>query len=228
MKPKIELINPDHLDPDFYYTNPIISNSGLGSFWAKLIGIQGMKAGEQTLRFGQLMHLGLYEAEAFRKAEMPACSKTLNKLNRMIAAGRKTPVLSGFLKNKATVYEKPYYAIINGVPVKVKPDAFIPNSRLGHDAKSTATNSLKAFYESMLEYKYFRQAALYMDATGAKNWYFTGISKTEPHQTFIIDCSKYKGEVKQGRIEYLELLRLYVQYHPNYLQNAYKELKLIR
>lgn len=230
-KPTIELLDCDFLDPDLYYTNPIISNSGLGSFWCKLIGTQAMKAKPETLRFGNLMHLGLYQQYEFMSSkeyvdfysrQNIGYDKTFRQCERMIEAGRKTPVLGGFLKNKATIYEKPYYAIINGVPVKVKPDAFIPKSRLGHDAKSTATNSLEAFLVSMKEYGYWRQAALYMDATGAKNWYFTAICKAEPHKTFIIDCSKYKAEVQQGRIEYLEFLRLYVQYHPNYLKNAYE------
>lgn len=222
MKPKIQLLDPVHLDPDQYYSNPIISNSGLGAFWAKLSDSSGMSAKPETLIFGQNMHLGIYEPEKLIHQD----TKEFRKCLRMVEAGRKTPVLSGFLKNKETVYEKPYYALIDGVPVKVKPDAFIPKSRLGHDAKSTATNSLEAFLESMKKYGYWRQAALYMDATGGRNWYFTAISKTEPHKTFIVDCKQYKAEVKQGRIEYREFLRLFVKYNPNYLKEAFNYLKI--
>jgi hypothetical protein len=219
VKTKIQLINPD-----FYYTNPIISNSGLGSFKSKLIGTQGMKAGFATLLFGQLMHMAIYEPEEYNKAEKMPSDKLTRQCERMAEAARKTPVLAGFLKDKRTVYEKPYYAIINGVPVKVKPDALL--GKIGHDAKSTACRTFDEFISKFVEYGYWRQAALYMDATGGRNWLFTGITKSEPHKTFLVDCSKFKAEVKAGRIEYLELLRLYVQYHPDYLKKAFEYLKL--
>lgn len=226
MKPKIELLNADHLDHSQYYSNPIISNSGLGGFYNKLTDAKAMNAKPETLFFGQLMHLGLYEAEAYANTPKTLPAKLQAQCERMIAAGRKTPVLSGFLKDKRTVFEKPFYAIINGVPVKVKPDAFIPNSRLGHDAKSTAKTTLEGCLESMEEFRYWRQAALYTDATGGKNWLFTFITKSEPCKTFLVDCSKHKDKIKEGREEYQELLKLYAEMHPDYISKAKKYLSI--
>lgn len=228
MKISVVPVDSSFLDPEEYYRNPIVSNSGLGAFLSKVTDSQGMNAKPETLRFGQLMHLGLYEYDEFKQSPeaLSEPTKSFRQCLRMIEAGRKTPVLSGFLKNPNTVYEVPYYAIINGVPVKVKPDAFIQTTRFGHDAKSTATTKLDDFIESFKKYGYWRQAALYTLATLGKNWYFTGISKTEPHKTFIVDCSKFKAEMKQGRIEAIELLRMYSELHPNYIETAKKYLRI--
>lgn len=212
-----------------YYKSPLLSNSECSKLYAELQGVPGMKAKAATLRTGQLLHLAIYQepdfiaTPEFRDTALGldgASPVTINLVQRMARAAKdKCPVLRSFLNNKTVRFEEPiavYFANL-GCYVKVKPDASTRN-RAGkivylHDAKSTATTSLAAFLETFKTYGYWRQAVLYMAATGAKNMFFTGISKSEPHQVWTVSAKEHKAELAAAKAELLDIIDAFLQFN---------------
>jgi hypothetical protein len=199
-----------------YYQVPVLNNSGLSDFRNKLFGLPSFNVGAQTLRTGQLVHLAVYQPHLFN--QMAAAERT-NDIYKLASCARKCSVLQTFLKNPKTLYEQDIYALWDGlVPVKVKPDAHVPKL-YGHDLKTTATKTKAEFVEKFEQYGYWRQAAFYSAVTGCKGYFFTGVSKANGN-TFLIDVSQYKAQMKQGKIEVAELIRLYVEQYPKYIPKA--------
>jgi hypothetical protein len=229
-----------------YYKSPLLSNSAVSAFYAELLGLRGMKAKAATLRTGQLLHLATYqEADFIATAEVTdlkaggdANIKTLNLVQRMAAAAKHPisgcPVLRSFLNNKLTRYEVPVAALLDkpAVYFKVKPDAALYN-RAGtkitylHDLKSTATTNKTAFLETFTEYGYWRQAFIYMFVTGAKNMFFTGVSKAEPHQIYTVDCKNYKAEIAEAKQQMLSAIETWLEAHPKHLERCQKYLNTL-
>lgn len=212
-----------------YYKTGILSKSGLWEFKAKLEGQKLMKAKPETLRFGQLFHEAIYEPTLFVSSdEYIRARATANPKNsevkliyhvcRMAEAAKKDLILAQFLKHKEARFEQPRWALVNGVPIQIKMDCFIPNNI--HDAKSTACTTYDAFVQSCSEYGYWEQAALYKMVSGVKNMYFLGVAKAEPHKTFPVDCSKFKAEMKAAQANILGLIDMYCQVKPNYCKTA--------
>lgn len=217
-----------------YYKTGILSKSGLWEFKAKLEGQKLMKAKPETLRFGQLFHEAIYEPALFvstdeyiraRVTANPKNSdvKLIYHVCRMAEAAKKDLILAQFLKDKNSKFEQPVWALINDVPIQIKMDCF--NGRYIHDAKSTACNTFDSFLQTCVEYGYFEQAALYKMVSGAKNMYFLGVSKSEPHKTFPVDCSKFKKEMKEATENILFLIETYCKLNKKYVENSLKNWK---
>lgn len=194
--------------PADYYQVPVLNNSGLSAFRNKLLGLPTFKVSEATLRKGQLVHLAVYQPHL-----LPA-EETTSEILKLAAYAMKCKVLGKFITDSRTVFEEDIYALWEGkIPVKVKPDARLIKD--GHDLKTTATKTRLDFLDKFSEYGYWRQAYFYRTVTGCKHYFFTGISKVN-FNTFLIDVSQYKAEMKQAKEEVHELIKLYVQQYPSY------------
>jgi len=161
-----------------------------------------------TLDGGNAFHLMTYQPDISNSYINCISLKEIAMFSRMATVARKTPVISAFIKNKNTEYEKEYFFDIAGMPFKAKLDAVLP--LYWHDLKSTACKTESSFKEAFFNFGYDRQAAIYMTATG-KYGYFTGVSKTEPHSTFLIDTSKYKKDIKKALEAVIELGQMYLK-----------------
>jgi|SRR6478609_873932 len=72
------------------------------------------------------------------------------------------------------------------------------------DLKSTITTTKKAFIASMD----FLQVAMYMAATGLKDFYYIGVTKTFPIKIFIFNAKDYPDRVKAAQYELKKYLPL--------------------
>jgi hypothetical protein len=198
--------------PTDYYDVPVLNNSGLSQFRAKLLGLPSFNVSEATLRKGQLVHLAVYQPLLLPAEELSS------EITKLAVYAKKCRTLQAFLSDPRTVYEQDTYALWEGkVPVKVKPDARLPI--MGHDLKTTACKTRLDFLDKFGEYGYWRQAYFYRTVTGCKHYFFTGISKAN-FNTFLVDVSQFKVEMKQAKEEVHELIKLYVQQYPKYPQTA--------
>jgi hypothetical protein len=194
--------------PTDYYQVPVLNNSGLSAFRNKLLGLPSFNVSEATLRKGQLVHLAVYQPELLPMQEGVA------EILKLAAYAMKCRVLQSFITDPKTVFEQDVYALWEDrIPVKVKPDARRGNA--GHDLKTTATKTRLDFLDKFDEYGYWRQAYFYRTVTGCKHYFFTGISKVN-FNTFLIDVSQHKAEMKQAKEEVHELIKLYVQQYKSY------------
>jgi hypothetical protein len=202
-----------------------------------------MKAKAATLRTGQLLHLATYQPLEFNATdEVTNCLRrgtehlyTINLVQRMAREAKaKCPVLKSFLEGKNTAYERPVAAYIEKLDlyVKVKPDAMLFNRSNKptylHDLKSTACNNRAAFLDTFKTYGYWRQTVLYKAATGAKNMFFTGVSKSEPHQIWTINTADYKPELKRAKAELLDIFDTYLQLNSKHAARCQQFLESIK
>lgn len=220
--------------PADYYSLPLLSNSGIAAFEAKLHELPAFSVSQQTLRKGQLVHLATYQPEDFQKcpevlgyanseAQIQANWKLLGEVRNLSDIAKATPIIKTYLGHKKAQFEQDIFCLIQlpdgrKVPVKIKPDAMIP----GHinDLKTTACSTREQFLEKFIEYKYFRQAWLYMTGTGCKNFTFLGVSKTKLGTTFLVDMKDHKKEVKEAGEVVLDLIRCYLERHPDYIRKS--------
>lgn len=106
---------------------------------------------------------------------------------------------------KSGVFEDEFKKKVYGVNTLGYLDHWCKKRKIVTDLKSTRLTSHNQFVESMD----FLQAALYLYVTGAKEFYYVGISKTAPHNVFIFAVSEYPGKLMDARLQ-LEYLLKYI------------------
>lgn len=232
---KIQLVNIAGVAD--YFAAPVLSNSRLkGAI---------LKASPETLRTGQLLHLAVYEPDAFKSsAEYVAYATTavptpaarqMQLVLRMAATARGNAIVGYFLDNPAARFEQEVYALLSAVPglankvaipFRMKADSLLYTCpqrlkcKTAQDLKSTATRTREAFIATFDEYGYWMQAHIYQLITGAKKFYFIGVSKSEPHQTFTVDTSKHPEQMAEAKRLFPLMLRRYLEQNPDYLVTA--------
>lgn len=112
---------------------------------------------------------------------------------------------------KGTICEKTEFAKLNGVLVKYTPDAVQPR-KIGIDLKTTACSELAEFIYKAFEYGYFRQGETYSRAAKLKEFYIIGITKSAPHQVFIVRIGEFKKYMAYAKQELDFLLYFYKNY----------------
>lgn len=75
------------------------------------------------------------------------------------------------------------------------------------DLKTTKCKNKKAFADSMD----FLQAAFYLRATGAKDFYYIGICKEAPHEIFIFNVWEYRNRMLEAHREMERLCKYIVK-----------------
>lgn len=220
-----------------YFAAPVLSNSRLkGAI---------LKASPETLRTGQLLHMAVYEPDAFTSspehvayattAVATPAARQMQQILRLAAVSRANPLVSHFLASPAAVFEREIYALLTAVPglpnktaipFRMKADGLLYTCpallqcKAAQDLKSTACKTKAAFLATFDEYGYWMQAHIYKFLTGAKKFYFIGVSKSEPHQTFTVDTSKHPEQMAEARRLFPMMLRRHLEQNPGYLEQS--------
>lgn len=103
-----------------------------------------------------------------------------------------------------------------GIRCKGKADMIVGDTLV--DLKTTSKYDIDGFRSSFYSFDYRRQAAYYADGFGVKNFMFIFVSKEEPHNVGIIECTQ--DTLARGRNDYKNLLE---QYHSMFVS---KEIEI--
>ena len=220
-----------------YFAAPVLSNSRLKG--------AVMKASPETLRTGQLLHMAVYEPEAFSSspehvaytttAVATPAARQMQQILRLAAVSRANPLVSHFLSSPAAVFEREIYALLTAVPglpnktavpFRMKADGLLYTCpallqcKAAQDLKSTACKTKAAFLATFDDYGYWMQAHIYKLITGAKKFYFIGVSKSEPHLTFTVDVAQHPEKMAEAKRLFPMMLRRHIELNPEYLTTA--------
>lgn len=86
-------------------------------------------------------------------------------------------------------------------------DYYRPEHNIIIDLKTTQDSSYNGFYNSVRKYKYHKQAAFYMDAVGAEEFYIIAVEKTAPFAVNIFQIGE--DLIEEGREMYNRDLEVY-------------------
>lgn len=200
------------MSEDKYYSIPRASASILSCVEALLLNMPLMKGKPETLEFGRQLHEAILEPGKYAAGfnVYPERYKPNELLiKKMSWSARQNILLNWMLRQPSCKVEKEIFFVDDdtGIECKLKYDIGV-NYALG-DIKSTAEKTLAGFKETIIKYKYNRQGAFYLDATGAERITFFGISKVAPHETFTFTFTTNDPEIENGRQEYKRLLLQY-------------------
>jgi len=200
---------------DPYYGLDLLSNSRLGVVYNLIHGLPLMKAKKETLDFGTQLHEAVLEPEKYKihlQLYPDLYKPNYHKIKNMVAGARKNSLLMYLLMQPGCRKERDVYPIQHdrtGVNIKLKLDISLGSTIA--DLKTTTAQTDEDFLAACVAYHYFRQAAFYLDFTGAEKFIFFGISKKEPHQTFTKKYLIDDPEIIQGRAEYEDLIDHYLR-----------------
>lgn len=154
------------------------------------------------------------EQKAELEAEAKATNKTLVKAeiyNQAEAVSKSflNSPLSSLLRGEVKA-EASFFGEIDGVKVKARPDLIIENKKLIIDFKTTSTingGSADGFAKMAANFAYYIQAALYLEITAYKDFYFIVLETAEP---FMVGCYKLDSEaLKFGKSEIRRAIEIY-------------------
>lgn len=186
-----------------YRNLPRISNSDLSEFEAWLFG-RTRFIPERAFAIGSLFHQVLLEGRTLPATgvsrEEIALIRQLVHCTRSHAFCRWALQFSR--KEQIYLWNEPE----NGQPCKAQIDCIWKGQTIV-DFKTTSAPTYAAFLKAASRYKYDRQAAFYLDATGAKRFIFIGIQKVAPFEVFFFDATDASNFVETGRRKYQALLR---------------------
>ena len=159
------------------------------------------------------------------EAEAKATNKTLVKAEiynqaEAVAKSFLNSPLSSLLRGKVKA-EASFFGKIDGVKVKARPDLIIEDKKLIIDFKTTSTNgggSADGFAKMAANFSYYIQAALYLEITQYKDFYFIVLETQEP---FMVGCYKLDSEALEfGKSEIHRAIEIYKNIE-NYKQPLY-------
>ena len=110
------------------------------------------------------------------------------------------------------VAEKAIFGKIDGVACRCKPDYYVPSKQLVVDIKTCANASPEEFTKTNANFKYYLQAAFYMDVMASvgksvKQFVFVCVSKSAPYMVGIYRLSQTAIDI--GKAQYKEAIRIY-------------------
>ena len=146
------------------------------------------------LKFGKELHSRALEHIILEELSEPEEKMLKAMLNRLWAH----PVWCKLLKQAKT--EQQFHQPLWGLPVLGYID--ILNVDNVADLKTTYVNKMKDFVAAMD----FLQAALYLEVTGLKDFYYIGISKRAPHDLFVFNVNQYPEKLKAAREQLKKLI----------------------
>lgn len=148
------------------------------------------------------------------EAEAKATNKTLVKaeiFNQAEAVSKSflNSSLSSFLKGEVKA-EASFFGEIDGVKVKARPDLILPEQKIIIDFKTTSQvggGSADGFAKMAANFSYYIQAALYLEITEYKQFYFIVLETTEP---YMVGCYKLDSEALEfGKSEIRRAIEIY-------------------
>ena len=185
------------------------SNSRLSQIKNQLIGIQRPKP-LKAFSMGSILHQLILEPELAESEDYvfltPAPRRHLQAAKKSALRNR---LLKRVLSDEATEVEEVFTwtDVKTKLPCKAKVDIAYRDARGRRhviDLKSTGTGDKAAFLVSCDRYEYERQAAFYLDGTGASSFTIYGIQKRAPYQVFRKRFTK--RELEKGRKMYRFIL----------------------
>ena len=148
------------------------------------------------------------------EAEAKATNKTLVKseiFNQAAAVAKSflQSTLSSFLRGEVKA-ETSFFGEIDGVKVKARPDLILPQQQIIIDFKTTSQvggGSADGFAKMAANFSYYIQAALYLEITEYKQFYFIVLETAEP---FMIGCYKLDSKALEfGKSEIRRAIEIY-------------------
>ena len=162
------------------------------------------------------------------EAEAKATNKTLvkNEIYNQAEAVSKSFLnssLSWFLKGEVKAAAS-FLGEIDGVKVKARPDLILTKQQIIIDFKTTSQvggGSADGFAKMAANFSYYIQAALYLEITNYKQFYFIVLETAEP---FMVGCYKLDSEALEfGKSEIRRAIEIYKNLNkyksPLYLNN---------
>jgi len=192
-----------------YRAIPAYSNSRLSQIKNQLIGIQRPMP-LKAFSMGSILHQLILEPELAAAEDYVFLTPAPR---RHLLAAKKSAMRNGVLKrvlmDEGTEIEKVFTwtDARTGLPCKAKVDIAYKDHRGLHviDLKSTGAVDKAAFLADCVKYEYGRQAAFYLDGTGAETVVIYGIQKRAPYGVFR---KRYtKRELEDGRKMYQFILK---------------------
>jgi len=164
---------------------------------------------QQNLHFGRQFHKLLLEPEKFNKYHVASPRQYLLMLD-MVKAVKDVvdPII--FTGKKEHEF---YYSHMN-FRCKLKADIVVPV--LVGDFKTTGAWNDDEFLRHCVDYDYLRQGAWYLDCPLIKNkgidtFKIWAVGKAKPHPVFQYELHRDDEFIRQGRIEYQELLSMFAE-----------------
>ncbi len=135
--------------------------------------------------------------ESYQLAEKCAESVLNSRANKLLKNG---------------MVEQAFFGQIAGIKCRCKPDYYVPSQQLAIDIKTCTNSSAEEFEKSLVNFKYYLQAAFYMDVMASigkpvKQFIFVCVSKSPPYVVGIYRLSQVAIDI--GRAQYNEAIRIY-------------------
>jgi hypothetical protein len=197
---------------------PHISNSYLSTLKRALIGDSQWFGSEHFLTFGTEHHKRSLqpeeEATVLEKDEELCCSMSSRfRADKRVAAilrGAQTEVECQFIYRGALVLM--YLDIRKAFKV--------------WDLKGTSCTSEAEFLKKSREFDYFRQAALYMQVPGVKDFEFIGqAKKVDGHPLFFLPVLDYPELLREGKHELDMLVDIHLVLRKHYERQKQKAIR---
>lgn len=202
-----------------YFDHPYCSNSTLTALGQEL-GLLPEFGGdkENAYRMGSLFDAVVTEAHKidliqnkiidsdyfFSQAEYDQCKKMKSNLEL-------NPIYKTFLLQNPDFQKEVYVEDFEfdgfKLNMRAKLDYFITG--MVADLKSTACTSQKSFENACIQFGYYRQMWLYCKLTGAKRAIIFGVSKSKPHNVFVVRILENDENWKLGEREITKLAYKY-------------------
>lgn len=142
---------------------------------------------------------------------------TFKKANDLIFANK--GILDSYFDNGDC--EISFFGELQGVKCKARPDFVSDDRELIIDLKITQDASKDGFIQSVAKFRYYLQAAFYLDLIGAKRFLFLAIEKEPPFMCGIYELSPEALDL--GREKYLKAFEILIN-SDLYDKNRYFEL----
>ena len=114
---------------------------------------------------------------------------------------------AGLLYFNVGIKEVSFFSNIDGIPVRVKLDNWLPDRKVIFDLKFTEDASADGFAKSSAKYGYYIQDAFYSDIVGADRFVFVAIEKNPPYMIGVYEHNMIDRDF--GRAEYKRALNIY-------------------
>lgn len=123
-------------------------------------------------------------------------------------------------------YVKPCY----GVQCKVRPDYYLKDKNIIIDLKTTKFGgaNLSSFQKTIANFKYYIQAAFYLDVLEADKFFFVAVETEEPYMIGLYELDSVALDLGRDKIKKgIEIIKNIDKYNNIYLTNTQERLHII-
>jgi hypothetical protein len=185
-----------------------INNSGLSLLKARLLGHIDKPFEKSFFLVGSEVHKRVLEPKKKHDKFEP---KDERMIAGMVKALLSNAIMRGLLVG--AIVEKKLRGYVDGVLMHGTLDINrVHDKNLIADIKTTSGKTQADCLKSCIRYGYFRQALVYMQLAGAKDFVFIFITKSTPHKIFYINVRDYPKEVAEAREELKFLLHFWTRF----------------